>query len=109
MQVVKHQFPGDPPAEVAIMSRREFKRLYPRPTLHDEEIAYARGRVDFVAMPDADEIVCDSCNRDIGDEVYVYRYERLGQCSGSDRGYCEDCYRKELVPYCEDVQGQQPR
>jgi hypothetical protein len=101
MQVKKFLYPGDPPAEMAIMSRAEFLRLYPRPTLHEEEEAYATRRVDFFAMLEPDEIVCDQCNQDVIGDVYVIRYESPPQCRGSDRAYCKACAEKGLLRYCE--------
>jgi hypothetical protein len=100
MQIKQYRYPGDPPADLAIMSRSEFLRLYPRPTLYDEEEAYRRG-ADFVVMPEANEIICDGCDRDVTGEVYVYRYEKPGQCRPSDRAYCKACAEKSFLPYCK--------
>jgi hypothetical protein len=96
---MKFEYPGDPPADVAIMSRPEFRKHYDF-TLHDEEEAYARG-ADFVAIPEEDEIVCDGCNKDIAGEVYVLRCATPGQCNPADRAYCQDCAQKDLLPYCK--------
>ena len=85
MRVLPFLYPGDPLAEVAVLSRAEFKRLYRTMTPHDEETLYAVCEIDYVAVAEPDEIACDSCNADIGAEVWVYRL-RPGQCRpGSDR------------------------
>jgi hypothetical protein len=99
VQVKQYQYPGDPPADVAIMSRQEFNRFYPPATMNEEE-AYARG-ANFVIMRDAGEIVCDSCDEDVTGEVWVYRWERPGRCSPGDRAYCTACGKRLLLPYCK--------
>jgi hypothetical protein len=99
MNVRPLHYPGDPPQELATMTRAEFNRAYPRPTLHDEEEAYAAG-ADFVVMPEGNEVVCDSCGEDVGgDQIFVLRLEP-GRCGAGDRAYCRGCAEGYLLPYC---------
>jgi hypothetical protein len=85
------RYPGDPPLPVTEMSRAEFLERFPR-----EPVTITRviNEHTYIERYHSDAIVCDFCNDDPGDTVYVY---------ASFYGICAACFKRRISPYCTEV------
>ena len=85
-----YTYPGDPKAEVELTYGGDFKAGNP-----GREIAVgAWGDPDPVRIP-VEEVVCDSCNANVGD---------FDPCAiALDRLYCWDCYKRWVQPHLDQV------
>lgn len=84
-------YPGDPPLEVLRMSRAEFLAAHPRRPIEIGTLGPDGEYILKEQIPMApDEIICDFCNADPGDEVWVYN---------GMRGYCRACAKQQWFEY----------
>jgi hypothetical protein len=91
----KHNYPGDPTADVYQMSRQEFLTAHPRrPITFSNPIT---GEVYKAIRMGPDEIHCDLCNRDPGEVIYLYRLRSIA------RGVCQRCFDECWKQYCQEV------
>jgi len=82
------RYPGDPAMQVMEMSRQEFLEAFPRtPTqLIDLGTGEVLERIEY----GPDEIICDLCDGDPGDTVFLV----------GPKGICRSCFEKRLKRYC---------
>lgn len=85
-------YPGDPPENVTLMNRQEFKAAHPRTPWKISDLS--TGEVLKEIPIDEDEVICDLCNADPIDTIYVI---------GTGRGYCGQCAKECVLDYCQEV------
>jgi hypothetical protein len=89
------RYPGDPEVEVLELSRAEFLVMFPdrgtRITSADPRTGVITS--EYFAAP-ADHIVCDLCNSDPREMIYLY---------AGNHGYCKKCFEEGIVKYCVPV------
>ena len=87
MKKFTFKYPGDTPVDCIKYNRQEFLDMHPRkPT----EIWNASGLVESIPIP-KDMILCDFCNQDPGDEIWVV---------SNSRAYCRECAERYVLKYC---------
>src|SRR3990167_4819497 len=89
----KWQYPGDPVDTCEVVSRAEFMAIFPPETrnvqIHSGELD---GKMEAGQVyPMGDEIVCDFCSADCGDEVWLI-YRR-------SKGVCRECGERVPAKY----------
>jgi len=82
-------YPGDPAIQIFEMTRREFLDAFPRtPT---QLIDLSTGQVMEQIEYRPDEIICDLCDADPDDTVFLV----------GPKGICRSCFEKRLKRYCK--------
>lgn len=90
------RYPGDPPCEVVLMDRAEFLSAYPREPIIIGPLDLDTSLVipDKVIPMRPDQIECDLCAEDPGDEIYVVR---------GTKAYCKTCFDRGCRRHCKEV------
>jgi hydrogenase maturation factor HypF (carbamoyltransferase family) len=92
MKTLTMRYPGDPPVKIEKMTREEFLEQHPRRSM----ILVSRGKVQHIPV-DSDCVICDLCNGDPGDVIFV--------CEGDRRrkplAGCAACAAEHWLPYCK--------
>lgn len=85
MRSFSWKYPGDPVDVCVVMNRAEFLQQFPRTPIK----IHSEGRTEEIPMA-PDEILCDLCGNDPGDEIYVIHRGR--------KGYCKECAGISVIP-----------
>lgn len=91
MRKIEYHYPGDLPATCEVLTRAEFLEQYPSVPI---KICTAAGVTEIPVS--LDEVICDFCNDDPGDEVFVLH----------GYGICRRCAEKTVFPYVVDQGGE---
>ena len=86
----KYRYPGDPVSDCELMDRQEFLSRFPREGV--QIWCFEDQKIDVELIPQApDEIACDFCSDDPGNEIYLI-----------DRGHkviCAKCAGRSVLPH----------
>ena len=88
MKEFTFNYPGDGPKPCLLVNREEFLKLFPRQPIEIRGANYQL--LDSIPVP-PDCIICDCCNEDPKDTIYVVE---------GSRAYCQECAREYVLPYC---------
>lgn len=93
MLTFKYQYPGDQVDICFVMDRTEFLQEFPREpiTISTFGDGLASPPTSVASLPvDPDEIHCDLCYEDPGNEIYVF--------NKGTKGYCKKCAGISILP-----------